>query len=167
MRLDPMPPDGRDLALSVGKDERALVADRLGVTEIHNLDVSLHAVRFRGGIRVTGRLTAVIVQPSVVTFDPVRQEIDEPIDRVFLPSGERPRAGSAAAEIFVDPDAEDAPDYFEGPEVDFSELIVETLSLAIDPYPRGEGEGLDALGLPQQDEDESPFASLESLKKRL
>jgi uncharacterized metal-binding protein YceD (DUF177 family) len=164
IRLDPMPPEGRDLALSVGEEERALVADRLGVTEIHNLDVSLHAVKFRGGMRVTGRLAAAVVQPSVVTFDPVRQEIDEPIDRIFLPGGDRPHAGTAGAEIFVDPDADDAPDYFEGPEVDFSELIIETLSLAIDPYPRATGEGIDDLGLPQQDDDDSPFARLKSLK---
>ncbi|MDP1729697.1 MAG: DUF177 domain-containing protein [Devosia sp.] len=164
IRLDSMPPAGRELSLSVGEKERALVADRLGVTEIQNLDLSLHAVKFRGGMRVTGRLTAAIVQPSVVFFDPVRQEIDEPIDRVFLPGSEKPHAGTAGAEIFVDVDAEDVPDRFEGPEVDLSELIVETLSLAIDPYPRAEGESLEALGLPKQDEDDSPFASLKSLK---
>jgi uncharacterized metal-binding protein YceD (DUF177 family) len=164
IRLDSMPPTGRDLKLSVGEEERAELATLLGITEVQNLDVSLHAVKFRGGMRVTGRLTAAIVQPSVVTLEPVRQEIEEPVDRVFLPAGGKPHAPTNS-EIFVDIEGEDLPDHFEGPEADLSGLIIETLALAIDPYPRAEGESIDTLGLPEADVEESPFASLKSLKK--
>ena len=160
-----MPPTGRDLKLSVAAEERAQVAALLGITAVESLDVSLHAVKFRGGMRVTGRLSAGIVQPSVVTLDPVPQRIEEPIDRVFLPGGDRVHAASTNAEIVVDLEAEDVPDRFEGPEADLSGLIIETLALAIDPYPRAEGESLDGLGLDEPDEDESPFAGLKSLKK--
>ncbi len=165
IRLDSMPPAGRELKLSVAGEEREQIAALLGVTEVQNLDVSLHATKFRGGMRVTGQLVAAIVQPSVVTLDPVRQEISEPIDRVFLPGGEKPFAGTANAEIFVDLEGEDVPDHFEGTEADLSGLIIETLALAIDPYPRAEGESLDSLGLPKAEEEESPFAALKSLKK--
>lgn len=165
IRLDSMPPAGRDLALSVAEEERRQIAEAVGVTEVAHLDIALHAVKFRGGMRVTGRLTAVVVQPSVITLEPVRQEISEPVDRVFLPGGEKPYAGPAGAEVFVDLDGEDLPDHFEGPEADLSGLIIETLALAIDPYPRAEGESLDTLGLPEADRDESPFAGLRSLKK--
>lgn len=165
IRLDSMPPAGRDLKLSVAGEERGRIAELLGLTEVERLDVSLHAVRFRGGMRVTGRLAAAIVQPSVVTLEPVRQQIDEPIDRVFLPGGEKPHAATANAEIFVDLEGEDIPDHFEGPEADLSGLIIETLALALDPYPRAEGESLDSLGLPEPEAEESPFAALKSLKK--
>lgn len=165
IRLDSMPPTGRDLKLVVGAAERVQLAGLLGISEVQNLQVSLHAVKFRGGLRVAGRLVAAIVQPSVVTLDPVRQEIEEPIDRVFLPGGEKPHAGAASAEVFVDIEGEDIPDRFEGPEADLSGLIIETLALAIDPYPRAQGESVDMLGLPDTDVDESPFASLESLKR--
>lgn len=165
IRLDSMPPTGRELKLSVAAEERAQIADLLGITAVQHLDVALHAAKFRGGMRVTGRLTAAIVQPSVVTLEPVRQQIEEPIDRVFLPGGEKTHAATANAEIFVDLDGEDAPDHFEGPEADLSGLIIETLALAIDPYPRAEGESLDSLGLSQPEEEESPFAALKSLKK--
>ena len=163
IRLDSMPPAGRDLKVSVAEEERRQIADLLGVTEVLNLDVSLHAVKFRGGMRVTGRLDAAIVQPSVVTLEPVRQTISEPIDRVFLPGGDRPHTGGA--EIFVDLEGEDLPDHFEGPEADMSSLIVETLALAIDPYPRAEGESIDSLNLPEAEAEDSPFARLKSLKK--
>lgn len=165
IRLDSMPPAGRELKLSVAEEDRRKVAEALGVSEVQSLDVALNAVKFRGGMRVTGRLSAVVVQPSVVTLEPVRQEIAEPIDRVFLPGGEKSFAGPAGAEIFVDLEGEDLPDHFEGPEADLSGLIIETLALALDPYPRAEGESLESLGLDQADVDESPFARLKALKK--
>lgn len=165
IRLDSMPPAGRHLQLSVPEGERQQIAERLGVSEVQNLEVSLHAVKFRGGMRVTGQLTAAIVQPSVITLEPVLQRISEPIDRVFLPGTKRSDSANAGAEIFVDLEGEDIPDHFEGQEADMSELIIETLALGIDPYPRAAGESLDSLGLSGPEEDESPFARLKSLKK--
>jgi len=166
IRLDSMPIEGRDLHVTPGEEDRAAIAARLGVTAIDALDVVLHAVRFRGGIRVTGRLTASVTQPSVVTLDPVVQEIAEPIDRIFLPGGEKPYAGSANAEIFVDLEGDDIPDHFEGNEADLSELIVETLALAVDLYPRAKGESLDDLGLKPDVIEDHPFAALKGLKPK-
>ena len=109
IRLDSMPTNGRDLTLDVGAEDRLAAADLLGITAVEKLHVRLHAVRFKGGIRVNGRLVATTVQPSVVSLEPVVQEIAEPIDRVFLPGGEKAYAGPADAEIFVDLDGEDVP----------------------------------------------------------
>src|SRR5262249_30937572 len=103
-------------------------------------------------------------QPSVVSLEPVTQEIAEPIDRVFLPGGEKDYAGPANAEIFVDLEGEDVPDHFEGNEADLSDLIVETLALAIDPYPRAEGESFGALGEDGDTESDLPLAGLKVLK---
>ena len=89
VRLDSMPTTGRDVIVTPGEQERAAIATQLGVTSVTQLDVTLHAVRFRGGIRVTGRLTAEVTQPSVVTMEPIVQQIAEPVDRIFLPGGEK------------------------------------------------------------------------------
>lgn len=167
IRLDSMPTAGRDLDLTVDKDERDALAEELEIVSIDRLQVKLHAVRFRGGIRVTGRLTAVVVQQSVVTFEPVTQEIGEPIDRIFLPGAEKTYAGPANAEVFVDLEGEDIPDHFDGNEADLTDLIVETLSLAIDPYPRAPGESLGELGSDGLEEELNPFASLKKLKQDL
>lgn len=163
IRLDSMPPAGRDLDLVVERAEREAIAADLDITAVDRLTVKLHAVRFRGGIRVTGRLGALVVQPSVISLEPVVQEIVEPIDRVFLPGGEKAFAGPANAEIFVDLEGEDVPDHFEGNEADLTNLIVETLALAIDPYPKAEGESLGIAG-DGDVEDELPFAGLKVLK---
>jgi hypothetical protein len=166
IRLDSIPAAGRELHVSPGAEERAALAARLGITSVDALDVDLSAVTFRGGIRVTGRLMARVVQSSVVSLEPVEQSIDEPIDRVFLPGGEKPYAGPAGAEVFVDLEGDDIPDHFEGNEADLTELIVETLALALDPYPRAEGESLDALGLEPDVVEDHPFAALKALKPK-
>lgn len=164
IRLDSMPTAGRELALTVDAADRLAVAEQLGITAVEKLEVKLHAVRFKGGMRVSGRLVATTVQPSVVSLEPVTQEIAEPIERVFLPGGEKAYAGPADAEIFVDLEGEDVPDHFEGNEADLSALIVETLALALDPYPRLPGESLGALRDDGDTENDLPFAGLKILK---
>lgn len=166
IRLDSMPPTGRDLQVTVAEDERAAVAEALGVSAVEQLEATLHAVKFRGGMRVTGRLVAAVVQPSVVTLEPVQQLIEEPVDRVFLPGGGKPSAGKSGTEVFVDLEDEEPPDHFEGLEADMSDLIIETLALAIDPYPRAPNESVADLGLSlDEDAEPSPFARLKSLQK--
>jgi hypothetical protein len=166
VRLDSMPATGRDVAVSPDETERAAVAAQLGLSAVDILEVKLHAVRFRGGIRVTGRLTARVSQPSVVTMQPVAQEIAEPIDRIFLPGGEKDYAGPANAEIFVDLEGDDVPDHFEGNEADLSDLIIETLALAVDLYPREPGASLEATGFTQDEGRTSPFDVLKALKPK-
>jgi hypothetical protein len=164
IRLDAIPAAGRELRITPGPGERAALAARLGIDSVDALEVDLCGVTFRGGIRVRGRLTARVTQTSVVSLAPVGQSIDAPIDRVFLPGGEKPFAGPAGAEVFVDLEGDDIPDHFEGNEADLTELIVETLALGLDPYPRAEGENLDDLGLKPDVIEDHPFAALKALK---
>jgi len=166
LRLDSVPAEGRKLDLVVDVPEREAIAARLGVTSVDRLEARLRALRFQGGFRMTGTLEARITQPSVLTLDPVTQAIREDMDRVFLPTGEKAFAEEADAEIFVDLEGDDVPDHFEGNEADLSELLIETLALAIDPYPKGEGESLPMAG-DAPDEDEKPFAALKALKGKL
>jgi uncharacterized metal-binding protein YceD (DUF177 family) len=166
IRLDSMPVTGRDVNVRPGEDERVAIAAALGITAVRDLDVVLHAVKFRGGIRVTGRLTAEIAQPSVVTLEPITQAVSEPIDRIFLPSGEKQFAAAAGAEVFVDLEGDDLPDHFDGPEADLSDLIIETLALGIDLYPRGENEALEPVADGAKDPADSPFAALKALKDK-
>jgi uncharacterized metal-binding protein YceD (DUF177 family) len=166
IRLDSMPVAGRDVDLTPSSDERAALATRLGVTSVDALSVKLHAVKFRGGIRVSGRLAASVTQPSVVTLEPLVQSISEPVDRIFLPGGEKDYAGPANAEIFVDLEGEDIPDHFEGNEADLTDLVIETLALSIDLYPRAPGESVEALGLKPEPLEDHPFAALKALKPK-
>lgn len=163
IRLDRLPANGRDVKVSLDEPTRALLAEAMRLTAIELFDATLTVVPLRGGIRAQGRLRARIIQPSVVTFASVSQDIDETVDRVFLPedTDHKPTPGS---EVFVDLEDDDFPDHIDGPEVDLSALLTETLALAIDPYPRLPGESLDALGIKSGIEETGPFAALAKLK---
>jgi len=164
VRLDRLPASGRDLKVSLDEPTRAVLAEALKLSAVDSFDAMLTVVPLRGGIRAQGRVTADIVQASVVSFEPVGQHIDEVVDRVFLPGAQahKPTPGS---EMFIDLEDDDFPDHIDGPEVDLSALLIETMALAIDPYPRHPGESLDTLGVKIGDEPSGPFAALEKLKK--
>ena len=164
VRIDRLPATGRELKVSLDEPTRAALAIALRLSAVDSFVATLTVVPLRGGIRAQGRLVADIVQPSVVTFEPVGQHVDEVIDRVFLPEAQanKPAPGS---EVFVDLEDEDFPDHIDGPEVDLSVLLTETLALAIDPYPRQSGESLDSLGVDLGNGPSGPFAALEKLKK--
>jgi uncharacterized metal-binding protein YceD (DUF177 family) len=164
VRVDHLPPEGRAIRLEADEEERAQLAAFLELTSIDSLSVEMTALPFRGGIRVLGSLRARIVQPSVVTLEPVSQDIEEAIDRVFLPGIQAPQPSVPGAEVFVDLEADELPDPLEGPEVDLSDLVIESLALAIDPYPRRQGESVEDLDLPADAGEDSPFAALKALK---
>ncbi len=163
IRPDTIPAEGRDVAVVATAEQREALARDLGVIEIDRLEARLRATPFRGGIRAQGRLQATVVQACVVTLVPVSQDIDEPIDRIFLPGAEVAYAGPADAEVFVDLEGDDLPDRFDGNEADLSEMLIEVLSLAIDPYPRAPGAELEITG-DASDPQDHPFAALRRLK---
>jgi hypothetical protein len=164
VRIDRLPATGRELKVALDEPTRAALSEELKVSAIDTFEAELTVTPLRGGIRALGRLVAHIVQPSVVSFESVGQQIDEQIDRVFLPEAHAntPTPGS---EVYVDLEDEDFPDHIDGPEVDLSALLIETLALAIDPYPRLPGESLDTLGVDLGNDSASPFAALQKLKK--
>ncbi len=165
VRIDKLLPPGREMHIvpdAAGLTALTLV---LQVAAVERFSATANVSPFRGGVRVQGNLHARIVQPSIVTFAPVTQDIDEPIDRVFMPASDKPRNLLPGAEIFVDLE-DDVPDELDGPELDLTDLLIETIALAIDPYPRGPGESLEAMGIKTDGEEFSPFASLKLLKNK-
>ncbi len=163
VRVDRLPATGRSVEVNLHSATREALAQILKLSAVDLFEAKLTVVPLRGGLRATGQLIADIVQPSVVTFEPVGQHVDEAIDRVFLPepAAHKPTPGS---ELFVDLEDDDFPDHIDGPEVDLSALLIETLALAIDPYPRREGESLDTLEPGILDAPSGPFAALSKLK---
>lgn len=138
---------------------------------------AIEEARFEGVIKpwqktgweLSGRLSAITVQDCVVTLAPVTQYIEEDVTRRFLPETEM----EAASEISIDADQdEDGPEPI-GAEIDLAAVMLESLALALDPYPRADGAALEtsvfaAPGVkPMTDEDARPFAKLAALKSKL
>lgn len=166
VRIDKLPTAGRSVSVNADEATRARIAEDMKLLAVESFEADLTVAPFRGGLRAQGSLKARIVQASIVSFEPVPQNIDEEVDRVFLPVGQTAKAPAPGTEIFIDLEDDDFPDHIDGSEVDLSALLIETLALAIDPYPRRDGEDLAAIGIDATEDDSGPFAALRGLKDK-
>lgn len=160
IRVARVPREGRPLRIEADPEAREAIATRLGVLGVDRFAAGIVVAPFRGGLRVTGELDAVVRQQCVVTLEPVAETVHERIDRVFLE-----QASATDAHVFVDPEAEDEPDWFDGEVLDLSPLLMETLALCLDPYPRAPGARLEQAPSDLERAEASPFAALKSLKR--
>jgi uncharacterized metal-binding protein YceD (DUF177 family) len=164
VRIDKLPASGRSIGVEANEAERAAIAEAMQILSVERFSATLSVTPLRGGLRAQGHLDAKVTQASVVSFEPVAETISEDIDRVFLPAPNDSRAPAPGAEVFIDLENDDFPDHIDGPEVDLSALLLETLALALDPYPRLPSESLDSLGISVDDVESGPFAGLARLK---
>jgi uncharacterized metal-binding protein YceD (DUF177 family) len=162
-------PQNADTPFSLRPDADTLrqIADELGLTTLRKLS-------FEGKLTALGktdwkldaRLGATVVQPCVVTLEPVTTRIDTNLTRLFVKD-------------YIEPDEPEA----EMPEDDRSErltawidpaaVMVEALALEVPEYPRADGAELGQAvyaepGVaPMTDEDARPFAGLAQLREKL
>jgi uncharacterized metal-binding protein YceD (DUF177 family) len=164
VRIDKLPAGGRQVAVDANEDERKAIAEAMHILSVERFVGHLTVVPLRGGLRATGKIEAQVTQASTVSFEPVPETISEAVDRVFMPASKAAFDATPGSEVFVDLEDDDFPDHIDGPEVDLSALLLETLALALDPYPRKAGETLETLGVVHEDTEEGPFAKLARLK---
>lgn len=183
-RSAPPPPFSRPITLGASSHRRAMPFDIAATPEelpeiarFLGLD-TLRSLRFRGELapagddewRASGRLEAEAVQSCVVTLAPVESRIDEQVTRSYLPADAVARL--TATELDLDPEAEDDPDPYDG-SIDPGALAIESLALALDPYPRAPGVPPAEFSAsppgaePLSDAGPKPFAGLAELKRRL
>jgi len=147
---------------------------RFDLIGLKDFSVEAEIKRWKNGVRVTGHISADVMQRCIVTLEPVPDHIKEDFDRGYLP--ERDIVGDAkpGQEIEIEDDSElgDLPDVL-GETLDLGELASEALSLALNPYPRAEGEETFEFQAappgetPITDEDTKPFASLAAYREKL
>lgn len=160
------------VTVTISADQRELryLATQWGVQEVRGFEANVELSRWkRDGVRLKGRVAALVVQPCVVTLDPVEQQIEEDFEAVFLPENSRlaKRIVDGNGEMFLDPEGPDLPDTFAGDSIDVGAAAAEFAALAIDPYPRKPGlDYADRIETgPDQDKKPSPFAVLQGLKR--
>lgn len=129
------------LQLSATEAERNAVAKRLGLLALDNLNATLQLKRGQGDtIIVKGDLTADVTQSCVVTLEPVKSLIKEDVVATYSDGA------PAGLDEFDPDDANDAPEPVENGKIDLGELVVQHLSLALDPYPRKAGAEFKGFG---------------------
>lgn len=155
-------------AIEPTAEARAAIARDLGLDKLPKLRMT-GAISAEGaqGWRLEADLGATVVQPCVVTLDPVTTRIDETVARRFLPAEQLPDLGDEAES------PEDDGIEALGPGIALWDIMVEALALAIPPYPRkDDAERVEAAfaedGVtPLKDADLKPFAGLAALRDKL
>lgn len=167
------------MRISAADDVRKALCVRLELAVISSLsaDVTLH--REKGNvIHVNGLMKANVTQHCVVTMDPVQTQIEQTFegwyadqDRiVMLAKARHERLGRLTdSEIPILEEKED-PEPLANGMIDIGELIVQSLSLALDDFPRRRGleetEVVEiSVGPTESSLRKNPFEGLKNWKK--
>ncbi len=150
----------QDIALSATPEQCAHIAERLDLPAVDLLTARLKVHATEQGIAVKGNLETRFSYACRVTREPFGAILSEPIDVVFT-DGELP---DPLSDDYATSSVEVLP--LEGQSVDLAELLVESLALALDPFPRGPDADkvLGELGILTEEQAQaqsSPFAALQ------
>ncbi len=156
-----------EFELRPDETSRAEIAGRLDLNALKKLSFS-GTVSPEGArdLVLDATLGATVVQPCVVTGDPVSTRIDSPVLRRFVADLEVPEGDEIEMpeDDSLEPLAEN---------IDLQAVMEEALALAVPDFPRAEGvEPVDITvtepGVePMSEEDAKPFAALKSLRDKL
>ncbi|MBA4095115.1 MAG: hypothetical protein C0489_13650 [Candidatus Accumulibacter sp.] len=124
---------GRTLSVEADAETRARIAKRLALVALDRFVVTGEVRAIASGIGAKGEVQAHVVQACAATDLPVAATIVEPFDLRFLRDVDAPVGEDEEIEIGSE-DLDLLP--LEGDRVDLGEAAVQTLSLALDPFPR-------------------------------
>lgn len=156
---------GDRLDLIADDAERAQIAERLGLLSLSQLKAHAKVERDGERVRANGRIQAALEQACVATGEPVAAMIDEPFELLFVPTP----AGAAKADEEIElGEGEMDTVFYDGGAIDLGGAIADTLSLALDPYPRSANAdaALREAGVINEEE-AGPFAALAALKGKM
>jgi hypothetical protein len=157
--LQEVPETGLHRELDADEATRAAIAESAGLTALPRLAATFDLERRAGnGLRVSGRVSAIVGQICVVTLDPIENEVEELVDLVFTPGA--PGQSGRREALGLD---DELPEPLINDTVDLGAIATEFLMLGINPYPRKPEAVFQAP--PAEEESGHPFAALAALQK--
>ena len=154
---------GRHVELTADAATCDAVAKAAGIAAVLRLQAKFDLAPLAGeGVKVSGLVSATVEQECVVTLEPLRNEIEEPVDLILVQPDALPPPRPA---LDIDVAGErDMPDILHHSAVDLGAIATEFLVLGIDPYPRKPGACFEK---PRETDSpaDHPFAILGALKK--
>jgi len=156
-----------DVLIVPDAEARAQMAQALGLLGLRKLRLSGRLIpEGKRDWRLEAQLGATVVQPCVITAEPVTTRLDEPVTRRYL--ADMPEPEGDEVEMPQDDSAEPLP-----ATLDLTDVIAEALALALPLYPRADGAALDSAQFaapgvaPMTDDEAKPLAGLAALRDRL
>jgi uncharacterized metal-binding protein YceD (DUF177 family) len=163
-----LPAKGMPVSIEADEQQRRALADAHQLVEVKAFRASLLVESWkRDGVRVTGRVSAEIVQSCVVSLEPLDAGIDEEVHALFIPEGSKLLRPDAieGGEMILDAEGDDGPEPFSGDTIDVGQLAEEFFALGIDSYPRKAG-AVPVAPKPDADADRGPlYEQLKALKR--
>ncbi len=156
---------GKRVMLSADADARAAIAARLGLIALDQFDVEAEARAIASGVAATGHVKAKVTQPCAATGLPVPATINESFDLRFLRDVQ---SGEAVEEEEIEITTQECDILpLDGDAFDLGEAAVQTLSLALDPFPRHpDADRILAEKGVLNEGQAGPFAALAALRDR-
>lgn len=172
--------EGAPVHVDISPDEeaRSALLRRLDVNEIHGLKARLTLQRQGQVIHVAGKAEATVVQACAVSLDPVETKLEEefeawfadPEQAVSISKARRERdLKKGKTEVPILDESEDPEAIIDG-QIDLGELVVQYLSLGINPFPHKEGVEYANPEVEEREASElrkNPFAALKDWKDKL
>lgn len=159
----------RSYLVEATEEERMALVARFELVRLDSLSAEVRV--WNGGneegIHVEGHIRASLAQRCVTTLATVDEELDTPFELILVDPETADQMD--ADEAYLDPEIPDY-DALEGNEIALGEIVAQTLSISMDPYPRAADAALDvaksghvAVNEPEL-EKPNPFAVLQKLR---
>lgn len=151
--------------------DRAALVERFNIVALDKLTakVEVRADARAEAIVVSGHVGAELSQQCIVTLEDVPESISEDFELMLVSPETADRYDED--ELYLDPEAPEY-DAFEGDEVPVGEIVAQTLSVMMNPYPKKEGAEIPVpknAGVSVNEELEkkpNPFAALSKLRDK-
>lgn len=155
---------GAEVTIDLDADQCARLAAWLDVQAVEKFRavVTLRKLAMNR-FRYDAHLTCDLVQPSVVSLEPLSKRIAEVFTRELHVAHRLRREIADEGELTLAAGDDEAPEEIETARYDLAGPLLEELSLALDPYPRAPGEAFSGPEDPDS-RPESPFAVLKKLR---
>lgn len=152
-------PGGETHEIAAKPEERHGLARRFDLLSLDRLEAKVTVTPMAGGYyRLAAEFEAELVQACIVTMEPVPGRVAEAFSLIYGPIEE-------ASELVLDGETEPVEPLDDGM-IDIGEAVAQQLSLALDPFPRAPGVGVEIETIVTDEAPgESPFAALERLRK--
>jgi len=160
IRVEDVPPTGRDASFEVPEEMRATLTERFGVKNLDALKVDARLVPLdKECVHVTGTVQGRVEQICGVTLEPMWTDIAQSFSAEFQPES------MVAKFVIPDDDFEtDLPETLQDGAANIGELAIQVFAMEIPAYPRKEGAAFDAAAA-GVDKADSPFSVLADFHK--
>lgn len=141
LSVDKVPLGGIHEVIVARPEEKQALAKRFNILEILKCEAELDVDHSKAKMfLVTGSMVAEIIQPCVLTLEPLKQKVKANIRVLFAPPQ---LLDKGAGSPHYEGGDEDMPEPIVKGVIDLGELVAQHLAINIDPYPRKPGAEID------------------------